>query len=118
MDNELFTLCKQVYEKTGWKNTGKAWYSINGKVHDRNSVHVDGEIFDKLANVPLYTSDYLLQKLGDLDQEVWLMRCIHQDGSRNWCVTYKNTDYFFYEDRTITALLKLTLALAEAGELK
>lgn len=32
MDNELFELCKQVYEKTGWDDTAFDWLIDKGKL--------------------------------------------------------------------------------------
>lgn len=69
MDSELFELCKSVYERTGWYDTD---------FHFRPAKNVEGVIvwlpqyrmgnYDSVhgSPVPLYTSDYLLEKLDFL----------------------------------------------------
>lgn len=114
MDNKLFELCKSVYEKTGWK-TGQ-WYENN--VWEGNEKLVSTE-----RTYPLYTSDYILEKLPKetrfgTPQLIWY--------ARHWEACY--TDAFdslwnqelksHAADTPLKALLKLTLALHEAGELK
>jgi hypothetical protein len=109
-DEELFTLCKQVRERTNW--------------------FADIRIFYADTDVPCYTSDYLLSKLPkrigtDPDTDyVLYMEC----ESEEWLFTYNDIQNGWgfakgFErtqlraDTPIKALLKLTLALAEAGEL-
>ena len=67
-DNELFELCKSVYEKTGFKNTdfhyrfGITENTIIKSSTNYNYVLVAGLSYSDL-DIPLYTSDYLLEKL-------------------------------------------------------
>ena len=96
-DKELFELCKQVYEATGWEPTDWQHGDENGQ--------------------PLYTSDSLLEKLLEDVR-------IDKDSS----TTYTASKFFFSKNSYIDdidieastqlkALLKLTIALSEAGEL-
>ena len=110
----LFELCKQVYEKTGWKPTDRQHGDENGQ--------------------PLYTSDYLLEKLPPSmnsidDGDNWLKLWVDGNvGEKNkpylwWAEYTKGDDNYTQQfpsgvDNTPTkALLKLTIALSEAGEL-
>jgi len=162
MDNELFTLCKQVYEKTGWDNKAstsyserlRVWqrgYSISemGDANDdygmtpldeRNKVNVyDWEVkedprhrmttgqevfkwwYPEVKTIendayPLYTSDYLLEKLPKQIDGKQLQGYFEDE-----CTTYgygEDVTVMSWEGSTpLKALLKLTLALSEAGEL-
>lgn len=96
--SELFELCKEVYEKTGWKPT------------DWQHGIEDGQ--------PLYTSDYLLEKLPKKN-----IILTFDEFSCTWRTIYGadifSTDRFRGNaDTPLKALLKLTIALSEAGELK
>ena len=103
--SELFELCKDVYEKTGWKPT------------DWQHGIEDGQ--------PLYTSDYLLEKL-----QSWFCDMGASDFGQFYvtiladaCIAkVRSHDEDFSEqasaDTLLLALLKLTIALSEAGELK
>ena len=132
--SELFELCKKVYELTGWKDTDCVWYSNGGEVHDKRSVWHRGDVFDKDANVPLYTSDYLLEKLP---KDVMLRRTSESErkdkswvdgewlasnsyGQSAWADDGGNAPNLkeLCSDTPLLALLKLTIALSEAGELK
>ena len=110
--SELFELCKQVYEATGWKDT-------HGRLDDGNhTIRNEGnEVLLRTKQVPLYTSDYLLEKLPE-DVK------IDKDSS----TTYTASKFFFGKNshtddiemgasNPLKALLKLTIALSEAGEL-
>jgi hypothetical protein len=121
-DKELFELCRKCYEATGWKNTGRVWYSNAGKVHDIESVYVDGEVFDKSANVPLYSSDYLLGKLQETENSVLLRWNRDLGGSaamKAWGGKYCAGTFdmpqgeYPISDTPLKALLKLTLKLHE-----
>lgn len=117
-DNELFKLCKEVYDKTGWV-TGGHWVIIG----DNKAWFID------------YTSDYLLENLPrHIMHKGYAYHLILINGNKeddNWVTDYyslaKHEWYFtkivnaeaqLTEDETpLKALLKLTLALHEAGEL-
>jgi hypothetical protein len=122
-DNELFTLSKQVYKKTGW-----------GTTRPHTSTHIfydqDGQTF----SYPIYDSDYLLERLPkavERSRIKWYLELSPQHNTKPWIADYVHNEYEnnYYEDNyylfdsnqadtPIKALLLLTLALAEAGELK
>jgi len=114
--SELFDLCKQVYEKTGWKDTLQCIWNEQVSMPDKSVVDYGIESNYK-GYSPLYTSDYLLEKLPKRVNEktpgvYW--NIIEQV----WCGDYGNELHFAsYADTPLKALLKLTLALSEAGEL-
>jgi hypothetical protein len=107
MGGELFELCKEVFNKLTWDDI-----SLNDWGDKLNEY---GQL------VPLYTSDYLLEKLPTRLQQGELF-------VGKWGVSYWRAGYFNYDpawselrafDTTpLKALLKLTIALHEAGELK
>ena len=104
-DNELFELCKQVYKLTGWKPTDWRHGDSNGQ--------------------PLYTSDYLLEKLpGQFgNRGSSSVQCLRlAKSTQGYLVGYIGIDLVWWleclADTPLKALLKLTIALSEAGELK
>lgn len=115
-DTELFELCKKVYKRTGWRYTQRRIVkSLRGqKINDIDAMNVDLSKHEELS--PLYTSDYLLEKLPKI-----LLTNADVDGV--WTAgTYGWYDIGWLEkevsDTPLKALLKLTLALDDAGELK
>jgi len=123
MDKELFDLCRRVYEKIGWDRFVKAeqeqwigewWWTYNGKLQDE-PIDVLKLLSDQRV-CPLYTSDYLLEKLPKQIDGRQLQGYFEDD-----CTTYgygKDVTVMHREGLTpLKALLKLTLALSEAGEL-
>lgn len=142
MDNELFELCKEVYEKTKWGRFdngttptdfyySKGW---NGKdkvewAEEHYSFWQQAALLhvslDRERAVPLYTSDYLLEKLPkkikhngkrlspslkSVDEHKWWLAQYYEiaDGT---------PEYNCVSDTPLKSLLKLTIALHEAGEL-
>ena len=116
--SELFELCKQVYEATGWKDT-------HGRLDDGNhTIRNEGnEVLLGTKQVPLYTSDYLLEKLpvnGDVGEDIGYLVVVKEDID-SYQVSYdygKVGDFMEISDTPLKALLKLTIALSEAGEFK
>lgn len=123
-DTELFdlsTLCKEVYKRfPKWDDdTLQSWFedvhpdlSFNRGIFytfDNNET----EYFKRLA--PLYTSDYLLGKLPVVTE-------VHKY-TKFYCARFVNLKRLTQEPTVIEAdtplkcLLKLTLALDDAGEL-
>lgn len=117
--SELFELCKKVYELTEWgdmQNRSHTWTKINEKNKPQSLC-------------PLYTSDYLLEKLPEYVIEY--DSYYEQDISNYLCVMKVPDGYVaLYDglslahkvkvqraDTPLKALLKLTIALSEAGEL-
>lgn len=124
MDKELYKLCKEVYEKTKW-----------GYESERTTPDLDSWRYSPIteqwnvvsqavgSECPLYTSDYLLEKLPPKKQEMHLgiIRDEWEDKDSPWLAGY--FDIFEGEsevetaDIPLKALLKLTLALHDASEL-
>jgi hypothetical protein len=118
MDTELFELCKEVYERTGWivSEYPNDWY-MHQLVEGRAAMQ---------RSCPLYTSDYLLEKLP---------KELHKDGiiyylnlSAKYGDEFKSNYispsgylYLFLEpesDTSLKTLLNLVIALDDAKELK
>lgn len=128
MDEELYKLCSEVYEKTGWEDV-RDFYHENDTFDEETQTFKRNGIFSIVErkradyNTPLYTSDYLLQKLpvqldyedfhGNIYMEYKVPDSVYKfgyiDGSE-----YRNS---VWSDTPLKALLKLTIALSEAGEL-
>lgn len=133
MDNELFELCREVYKRfPEWNNTKEIVRKYSLK-EESQVMWRPPEGMDLLITAgsiewehPLYTSDYLLEKLpGYLtrkqDDEVGDLRMIKTgstDGSYTYFYEFGVPEYRSYSDTPLKALLKLTIALHEAGELK
>lgn len=136
MDNELFELCKEVYEITEWETERFYWSDTRNpdkyieslrklQIIDYKPRWLNGKDNEDKHVVPLYTSDYLLEKLprniGSYGLEMWSYPS--DDGvafgyydtlAKRWHQTIPQRG-----DRLpLKALLKLTIALHEAGELK
>jgi len=98
---ELFTLCKAVYEATGWETPETVWSLGTGAMGS-----------DEMTNK--YTSDYLLPKLQehgihlgyDKEQQAWFAFPAGDDGL---CIQFSDTP--------VKALLKLVLKMREEGVL-
>ena len=108
---ELFELCKQVYEATGWKGLGRRY--IN-------------EPLEKDDWIPIYTSDYLLEKLPPVVQDPHdkifrhIQMWINGDRSAHagYVEPYAHDDRVAYaqkSDEMRITLLKLTIKLHEEG---
>jgi len=138
-DTELFELCQKVYEKTGWNNTEFRWvapplndtdYKImhKSKLHQLNDYIANPEMVDKMYNSTFcYDSDYLLEKLPKwvlvmgIRQKITIMRMLEslRDGEQflsEWKARY-GFNLVGEAETPLKALLLLTLALSEAGEL-
>lgn len=124
MDEELFKLCKEVYERTGLKTEeayGKALTVGNGSA-DWYDIKAPWDVFEQteaLENgyefiAPAYTSDYLLEKLEKLQGNTELSTV-----NEKWRAAFTNFTNSIrkgaYEETPLKALLKLTIALDDAG---
>ena len=129
-DNELFELCKEVYKRTGWGNTKSVYESFidsNGN-EQCNIMSADSPyLAPHQYQTPLYTSDYLLEKLPNKIENKhstgWLT--LSPMGKEVWSACYEadHTEHidnykFEWSNTPLKALLKLTISLHEAGELK
>lgn len=122
-DDELFELCKEVYEKTGWDGTNQFYFCNNVREVVSEFEYIDNNSnhrFDKKFDTPLYTSDYLLEKLPKEIDGYPLQLASY--GGWTAKLTYDTHDaiahYQGVSDTPLKALLKLTLALHASGELK
>ncbi|QEX10943.1 hypothetical protein F6X56_15070 [Rhodococcus erythropolis] len=105
-DQELFELCKEVYKRFPEWKTGRHIWSMKRPVICKGDDFMDGMSF------PLYTSDYLLEKL----QSLMLIQLDNAAG--RWRAEYSDNAGFstaVYADTPLKALLKLVIALANAG---
>ena len=115
--SELFELCKEVYERfPEWKDT-LTLVDDGGYTRQPSFKNM---LFDD--ETPLYTSDYLLERLPPRLDIVWYLTVGEAAGA--WGAWYmhgisKQTHdkLQFIADTPLKALLKLTIALSEAGEL-
>lgn len=130
-DKELFGLCKQVHEKTKWDGTDFTYWGWFDSYPD---IVITSEVNEKFTKkedyrVPLYTSDYLLEKLPpviqDPDDKIFKHIQIWINGDKSthagYVEPYAHDDKVAYaqeSDKMCKTLLKLTSALLEAGELK
>ena len=114
--NELFELCKQVYEVTGWRGEDGFITTIGDKwIKDVKKRWFD-ETIDSDGFYPLYTSDYLLEKLPATVKNDF-------DGGNDYIILYKKGKSWYADymgqfkrqksDTPLKALLKLTLKLHE-----
>lgn len=126
MDEELYKLCSEVYKRFPEWKTGRHIWSMKRPVICKGDDFMDGMSF------PLYTSDYLLEKLpnelkrsDDQYGALWGMKNLTQMLDGVWDASYRFEDemnppdykYSCESDTPLKALLKLTIALSEAGEL-
>lgn len=128
MDTELYQLCKEVYERTGWEGdrTIATYTSYDGKAEylivDNNA----GELGHDLARYTyLYTSDYLLEKLPKKvrhNGKRLSPTLIYVDEHKWWLAQYYEItggvpEYNTVANTPLKALLKLVIALDESKEL-
>lgn len=124
--SELYELCKKVYELTGWKQEPDISYLYKywDNYDELCVISIEGA-YDAL--VPAYTSDYLLEKLPGyiaLTSTTWDDVHVYKKDSEldyQACACYqsnvKGKLIQKVADTPLKALLKLTIALSEAGEL-
>lgn len=131
-DTELYELCKSVFEKTGWDKTHHViLHFVTPGVKDSERIgewHNNGDFDENDEAYPLYTSDYLLEKLPPVIQDPddkkfkHVQMWINGDGTAHagYVEPYAHDDIVAYaqkSDEMRKTLLKLTLTLHEANEL-
>lgn len=118
-DKELFELCKEVYKRfPEWEDAYLNAIDKKGQIWDKDAAWTYSDHY-----VPLYTSDYLLEKLPHRipNRPVhfvgrYLEVCpVTPNSVKGWRATYINEPFTQYADTPLKALLKLTLALNDAG---
>ena len=127
--SELYELCKEVYERTGWEDV-RDFYHENDTFDEETQTFKRNGIFSIVErkradyNTPLYTSDYILKKLPvHIDRGVRAKHLlvyeetIYPYTENCYRALYEKSEYQEYSDTPLKALLKLTIALSEAGEL-
>ena len=116
-ENEVFELCKQVHEATGWEQSPNIsqLYEYWDDYDELCVISIE-DADDTL--VPAYTSDYLLEKLphtlSDNDGDRYTIT-VHKVGD-SWLANYTFDNvgmHHIYADTPLKALLKLTLKLHE-----
>lgn len=117
MDTELFELCRKVYDLLEWQIDDATWVvgDENGDLFILTKEVEEQGHYDYYA--PLYTSDYLLERLPfpsqlDRDSFAWIGKWEQGAGSAPKRQVWERSN------TPLKALLKLTLALHEAGELQ
>ena len=115
-DTELFGLCREVYRLLEW-DSNDLRHHLDGEVYARPLFESDVKA-DKNSYHPLYTSDYLL---GKLPPSATVSKASKTYGA--WIAGITDIEHamenptFNEADTPLKALLKLTIALHEAGEL-
>ena len=115
--SELYELCKEVYKRTGWNDSRLLDFRT---IRMYESEELETTVTE-YGLVPLYNSDYLLEKLPPTVKNSF-------DGDDDYLILYKKSKRWYADymgqfmrcesDTALKALLKLTIALSEAGELK
>lgn len=111
--NELFELCKQVYEVTKWDDVESY---IN---ESEDYVNPSSDVIDPVIHTPLYTSDYLLEKLPRTQEMFGNTTYLTVQGVNidQWCASYDHIEGQSFKgqfaDTPLKSLLKLTLKLHE-----
>ena len=135
VSNELFELCKQVYEATGWDDTKNVWsLQHTGSVEEQIIKEEIGDFehsrepteclrMGQPVLAPYYTSDYLLEKLPKKikrDSSTGWLVLSPMDSQGAWSVGYEpdHTEHIDdypmeWGESPVAALLKLTLKLHE-----
>lgn len=112
--SELFELCKEVETRTSWEDTTSAYLWV--EAHDTYELDNGNPLAFGHPPIPAYTSDYLLERLED--KSPTLTHFHDEKIERRWGANTWTSIETGYADTPLKALLKLTIALSEAGELK
>ena len=132
-DQELFELCKEVYERTGLGDTPDYVEErfVDGElvatdVCENVGYEEDDEVFEGVQrkHFPLYTSDYLLEKLpkyimGTYNTQFTFNMDRPKSIKHKYRAFYKAPGYghtsMTVADTPLKALLKLVIALDDVG---
>lgn len=115
-DEELLKLCKEVYKRfPEWNDLRDWWWGNHIKGGGITYDFTPNAPKDKIGrdDIPLYTSDYLLEKLLP---KVSIKFATLSDGQIGLFYSAPKPDYADYKaDTPLKALLKLIVALDNAG---
>lgn len=123
-DQELFELCKEAYEKTGWDGTSRCYAYLKNPYIDVWAWEIipchEDNIYDVDEWHPLYDSDYLLEKLSGLKHTIYLTQGKKWVDGRQvgvWAEAQYSDSINAGDkgDTPLKALLKLAIALDDAG---
>jgi hypothetical protein len=120
-NDELRELCAKVYEVTIWDDDSlRHW--LGDEIFDRRLFQSDtDDEHPESSYCPLYTSDYILVNLPNGIKGNYIN--IFNAGINSWYALYgrtttaKDTGLYGESSTPLKALLKLTIALDNAGEL-
>ncbi len=131
-DSELLGLQEKVFDLTEWGNTNLYLcyeWDVNGyrtgeKAIEHKSL-IEMESAEKHIIQPYYNSDYLMDKL---EEQHYQLRLEHNHADMTWYAYFagkelhnlfdNDDDWSIAGNTPLKALLRLVIALAEAGELK
>ena len=136
MDQELHELSKEVYRRhPDWTSTGYIYYQNRHykALQGDYDVYAEGYAYDmtngytadfepERGDIPLYSCDYLLARLPKKFREkgttYWVEVSPMDMNTWGACYAEDRDDelkHFVYSDTPLKALLKLTIALDDAG---
>ena len=116
-ENEVFELCQQVYEATGLSSDAVVDFYFDENKLLKSRFQTLSVTKNELPTgyIPLYTSDYLADKLRDYD---WTITNLNSKQFSLQSDSLSEPDAAILGETLTLVLLKLTIALSEAGELK
>lgn len=124
MDTELFELCREVYKRTGWQIENPMFFGAQyiGSPYETD-VHITSDQ-SAVFIAPLYTSDYIIEKLPNHCKYGSFALTTFYDDGHNYDAGYidigEGGAYWGIstnDNVALKALLKLVVALHEEGEL-
>lgn len=113
LDKELFELCKEVYKLTKWEYT-KEYYDVKWGEVWTISTQITSRGDDKVSKaIPLYTSDYLADKLRNYD---WNITNLNTKNFSLQSDSLNDPDGAILGDSLTKVLLEFVIALVDEGE--
>lgn len=110
MDEELRDLCIEVNKRFGWDDRDSGRRFIAREIGEDVDADLGGN------TVSLFTSDYLLEKLPPkLPGRINFWLFVSRKPGDEWNAWYDGTSHITHAETPLKALLKLVLALDDAG---